>query len=95
MINESLQSSVDPTQYSLTISSIEKVLGFGIVFYAARQGFDPAQATNILQLIGDTVLIMVPAALTLWHGAQAIRGLIRKILVAMTAPKAAVTQTIV
>lgn len=86
-INPALKSSVDSTQYSLTVSSIEQVLGFGAVFLAAKYGFNPAVATNYIQYIGDTIIVMIPAAITLWHGARAIQGIIRKILVAITAPK--------
>ena len=76
------QSSVDPTQVSLTISSIFKVVIFFAGYVAVSKGFDVTTATTQVEAIRDLVLSLVPACFALYHGLQAIYGIVRKFFVA-------------
>lgn len=82
-----LSSSVDPTQLSLTISSVGKVLAGFLAFLAAAKGLDPAVAQNESQLIIDMIAQGIPLAYSLWNSCNAIWGAARKLLVYFTAPQ--------
>lgn len=82
-IPSALQSSVDPTQLSTTITSIGKVLAGTVMFFAALKGIDPViagqQWGNFIQLVATGA----PAAYATWYSAEMIFGLIRKAVVRM------------
>lgn len=75
-------SSVDPSKISLTIESLSKVAIYGVTYYAVSKGFSVETATTQVQAITDLVLQLVPTVFALYHGVQAIYGLVRKVFVA-------------
>src|ERR1700674_4383470 len=79
-------SSVDPTQLSLTIESLSKVLIGLIGWFAVSKGFDAATAQNQLQIIIDLTAQAVPIAFTLWNACMTIFGLVRKLFTFMKVP---------
>lgn len=84
-----LRSSADPTQLSLTIESGGKTL-IGIIGYLlVLKGLDAGTVTNQLQVIVDEVATAVTLGFTLYHSLMTIWGLGRKVLVAVSTPKAA------
>lgn len=86
-IPPALQSSIDPTQISLTIESTGKAVAGVVVFLAMLWGADPnVVQTNWAQTIA-LVATAAPAAYALWHSAAGLWGMARKVLVAITTPK--------
>lgn len=75
-------SSVDPSKISLTIQGATKTLIFIIGYFAIAKGFDPAEATTNVQLISDIVISLIPAVLAVYHGGEAIYGIVRKFFIA-------------
>lgn len=82
MIKSTFASSHNPEEVSLTVSSIFKVVIFLVATYATQKGLDATQATTNVEAIRDIVLSLVPASFALYHGCQAIYGLVRKMFVA-------------
>lgn len=75
------QSSLDTTKISLTVSSVAKVAIFVVGAYAMAKGFDPTEATNGVQQITDIILSVIPACFAVFHGGEAIWGVVRKFFV--------------
>lgn len=82
------QSSVDPTQVSLFITSATKAIAGLVVTIATIQGIDPAIATQNVQTVSQAALnivaqyaAIVPAVYAAYHSAEAIYGVLRKIAV--------------
>jgi hypothetical protein len=73
----------------LTIESGGKTL-IGIIGYLlVLKGLDAGTVTNQLQVIVDEVATAVTLGFTLYHSLMTIWGLGRKVLVAVSTPKAA------
>ena len=80
-IKKAFASSVDPSQVSLTVQSIFKMVIFFTGYLAVSKGLDPATAQSQVEAIQDIVLSLVPACFALYHGLQAIYGIVRKAFV--------------
>ncbi len=80
-IKPTFASSVDPSQISLTVSSIFKAAIFFVGYFAAAKGFDVTTATTQVEAIRDIVLTSIPAGFALFHAITAVWGLVRKVLV--------------
>lgn len=82
MIKSTFASSHNPEEVSLTVSSIFKVVIFLVAMFATQKGFDVSTATNNVEAIRDIVISLVPACFALYHGCQAVYGLVRKMFIA-------------
>lgn len=80
-IKSFFQSSHNPEEVSLTVTSIFKVAIFIVAYFAAAKGFDVTTATTQVEALRDTVLSIVPAAFALYHGCMAAYGILRKTFV--------------
>lgn len=85
------RSSVDPTQLSLTITSLGKALAGILTTIAILKGVDPAlltpNATTITEAAQNILvqyLAILPALYSAYHSAQAIFGVMRKAFVWIT-----------
>ncbi len=71
-------SSADPSQVSLTITSLGKMLSGTIVFFAVLKGVDPVIAANSWQAFVANIATAVPAGYVVWHTGELVFGLTRK-----------------
>ena len=85
------QSSVDPDQVSLTVTSIGKAGAAIIVFMGMIGLVDPAIAGQAWGNFVASVITAIPAGFAVYHAGQAVWGIIRKI--AVRAVGATPTQT--
>jgi hypothetical protein len=76
-----LQSSVNPEEVSLTVTSIGKAVAGLIVFLGMIGVVDPAIAGQTWGNFVSEVVTAVPVAYGVWHSGQAVWGIIRKISV--------------
>jgi hypothetical protein len=75
------QSSTDPTEVSLTLTSIGKA-GAGIITFLAMLGIvDPLITGQAWSELVASILTAVPAGFAVWHAGYVIWGLIRKLSV--------------
>lgn len=75
------QSSVDPTQVSLFVTSIGKTGASIIVFLGVVGWVDPAIATQAWGNFVAEIITAIPVGYAVFQSAQAVWGLIRKISV--------------
>jgi phage shock protein PspC (stress-responsive transcriptional regulator) len=75
------QSSTDPTQLSLSVTSAAKVIIGIIGTLAAYRGIDSVTITTQLQAIVDIGVTLIPAGFTAYHSLQLLYGLTRKLFV--------------
>lgn len=75
------QSSVNPQQVSLTVSSIGKAGAALIVFLGAIGFVDPAVASQAWGTLVADVITALPAGYAVWQAAQVVYGIIRKVAV--------------
>lgn len=75
------QSSIDPTQVSLTVSSIGKAGASLIVFLGVLGIVDPAIATQAWGGFVASIITAIPAGFAVYHTGQAVWGIVRKIAV--------------
>jgi hypothetical protein len=74
-------SSMDSNKISLTVQAITKCAIFIVGYFAVSKGFDPMDATTQVQAISDIVISLIPAVLAVYHGGEAIYGIVRKFFV--------------
>lgn len=79
------QSSVDPTQVSLTITSLGKAGASLIMFLGMVNLVDPAVANQAWGSFVASVITAVPAIFAVYHTGLALWGIIRKVSVALVA----------
>lgn len=72
------QSSVDPNEVSLTVSSLGKAVAALITFLGVLGIVDPAIAGQAWGAFVSSVITAIPAAVAVWHTGFAVWGLIRK-----------------
>lgn len=91
------QSSIDPTQVSLFITSASKAVAGLVVTIATLKGIDPAIVTSNVQTVTEAAqnivaqyAAVIPAIYAAYHSAEAIYGVFRKVAVRVFA-KAAIT----
>lgn len=77
------QSSVDPTQVSLTVTSIGKAGASLIVFLGMIGLVDPTIAGQDWSMFVQAVATAVPAAFAVFYTGEAVYGVFRKIAVAL------------
>ncbi len=92
-IPTNLQSSVDSSEISTTITSIGKILAGGITFIAMLKGVDPAIAGQQWGQFVQLVATGAPALYVSWYTAEMAFGLIRKAFVRLFVTKS-VTPTV-
>lgn len=80
-IKPAFQSSIDPTQLSLSVSSGTKTIIGIIGVLVAYKGLDVTSITSQLQAIVDMVVTAIPAGFAVWHAMLTVYGLIRKFTV--------------
>lgn len=86
------QSSIDPTQVSLTITSLGKA-GAGIIVFLGMLGVvDPAIAGQAWGGFVGEVITAIPVGFAVWHSGNVVWGIIRKAAVRLFA-KAPVTSS--
>lgn len=73
------QSSVDPTQVSLTITSIGKAGAAFIVFLGMVGVVDPTIAGQAWGEFVAAIVTAIPAGVAVWHTGMALWGIVRKI----------------
>lgn len=78
------QSSVDPTQVSLTVSSIGKAGTALIVFLGMIGWVDPSIAGQTWGNLVASVVTAIPAGFAVYHSWQGVWGIVRKIAVRIT-----------
>jgi len=81
-------SSEDPTQISLTVSSLIKGVGTFLITLAGLNIIPMVISTDQIQQVVDAVTACIGAGFTLYHGVQLVYGIFRKVLNAFYAPKA-------
>lgn len=81
MLKTIFQSSLDPSKISLTVQALTKCAIFIAGYFAVSKGFNPMEATTAIEQIGDIVISLIPAVLAVYHGGEAIYGLVRKMFV--------------
>lgn len=81
-----LTSSIDPNQLSLSVSSAANVVIGLIGTLLAYKGLDSSTITTQLQAIVAIVVTLIPVGFTVWHSLQLAWGLVRKVLVTLSAP---------
>jgi hypothetical protein len=79
------QSSVDPNQVSLTITSIGKAGTALIVFLGMVGVVDPTIAGQAWGSFVASVITAVPAGFAVYHSGQVLWGVFRKVAVALFA----------
>lgn len=80
------QSSIDPTQVSLTITSAGKALVGVLTTVAIIRGIDPMIVAQNASTVSDAAqnivaqyVAVLPALYAAWHSAQTIWGVARKL----------------
>lgn len=81
MIKNLFASSLDQSKISLTVQALTKCAIFIVGYFAVSKGFDPMTATNGVQQVSDIVISLIPAILAVYHGGEAIYGIVRKFFV--------------
>lgn len=81
------QSSVNPAQVSLTITSIGKAGAAFIVFLGVIGWVDPSIAGQTWSDFTSAVLTAIPAGYAVWHTGIAVWGLFRKVAMAVSGAK--------
>lgn len=72
------QSSVDPEQVSLTVTSVGKAVT-GLIMFLGMVGIvDPTIANQEWGSFVASIITAVPAGFAVWHSGQAVWGIIRK-----------------
>lgn len=79
------QSSVDPSEVSLTVTSIGKAGASLIVFLGMVGIVDPSMAGQAWGNLVADVITAIPAGFAVYHSSVAVWGIIRKIAVRVTA----------
>lgn len=79
------QSSIDPTQVSLTITSIGKAGAYLIVFLGAVGVVDPTIAGQAWSGWVQSIITGIPAGFAIYHSSVAVWGIIRKAAVRILA----------
>lgn len=79
-----VNSSEDPTQWSLTVSSAGKAIVSSVSLLAALHFADPTVVTNPLQNMVDQAVILTTAGLTAFHAVYAFIGFGRKLINTIT-----------
>lgn len=94
------QSSIDPSQVSLTITSIGKAVTGALVTYAVIRGIDPMLITTNVQTVTDATqniaaqyLAVFPALYAAYHSTLALWGIVRKLAVRLFAKAPVVSPT--
>lgn len=73
------QSSVDPDQVSLTVSSLGKAVA-GFIMFAGMLGIvDPLIAGQAWGGFVQNIITAIPIGFAVWHSGQAVWGIIRKV----------------
>lgn len=72
------QSSIDPTQVSLTVTSIGKVGTEIIVFLGVIGVVDPAIAGSAWSGLVQGIITAVPLGFAIYHSSQVLWGIARK-----------------
>lgn len=75
------QSSVDPTQVSLTITSVGKAGASLIVFLGMIGLVDPSIANQAWGNFVATIITAIPAAVAVYQSGMVVWGIMRKIAV--------------
>ncbi len=75
------QSSVDENSVSLTVQSVGKAISAAIVFASMVGVVDPTIANEAWGGFVASVITAVPAGFAVYHSAQAVWGIVRKIAV--------------
>lgn len=80
------QSSIDPTQVSLTITSVGKAVVGVLTTFAILKGIDPAIVTANVTTVQEAAtnivaqyVAILPALYAAYHSSQAIWGVVRKL----------------
>lgn len=81
MIPKMFQSSVDPTQVSLTVTSVGNAVAGFITFLGMVGIVDPAIAGQAWGNFVASIITAIPAGYAVWHSGIAVWGIIRKIAV--------------
>ena len=81
MIPKIFQSSVDPDQVSLTVTSIGNAVAGFITFLGMVGVVDPAIAGQAWGGFVAAIITAIPAGYAVWHTGMAVWGIIRKIAV--------------
>lgn len=79
------QSSVDPEQVSLTVTSIGKAGAALVVFLGMIGIVDPSIAGQAWGNFVASVITAIPAGFAVYHSGQVVWGIIRKIAVRVVA----------
>lgn len=79
------QSSVDPDQVSLTITSVGKAGAALIVFMGMIGIVDPSIAGQAWGNFVASIITAIPAGFAVYQSSQAVWGIVRKVAVRITA----------
>lgn len=80
-IKSIFRSSLDPSKVSLTVQSISKMVIFFVGYIAVSKGLDPETATTQVEAITEIFVSIIPACFAVYHGLEAIYGIVRKFFV--------------
>lgn len=78
------QSSVDPEEVSLTVSSLGKAGASIVVFMGVLGIVDPAIAGQTWGGFVQSIITAIPAGFAVYHSGQAVWGIVRKAAVRLT-----------
>lgn len=79
------QSSVDPDQVSLTVSSLGKAGASLVVFLGVIGVVDPSIAGQAWGNFVAEIITAIPVGFAVYHSGQVVWGIIRKVSVRVTA----------
>lgn len=85
------QSSVNPEEVSLTVSSIGKGGAYFIVFLGMIGWVDPSIAGQAWGGLVASVITAIPAGFAVWSAGQAVYGIVRKIAVRVVSLRSTTT----
>lgn len=77
-------SSVDPQQLSTTVLGAAKIVSGLLVFWGLLSAADGTTLFTHLNVIVTDVTVLAPLAYATWHAAEAVFGILQKVIVKLT-----------
>lgn len=79
-------SSVDPSQISLTVESVVRIIGLMVGGYGAIKGSHVVIDNTVIQQTTDALVAVITSGIVVWQSANLLFGLFRKVVTAYNSP---------
>ena len=73
-------SSVDPSQVSLTVESVIKLIGLVLGGYLSYKGSGMVIDDETIKQVTDAITLVVVSAMSIWQSANLLFGIVRKFI---------------